>query len=59
MIFFPQIGGINAIVFYSEVIFSNIKEVNDNAGLLAALCGGGAETLRALVLLLLVAAVSY
>ena len=52
--FFPQIGGINAIVFYSEVIFSNIKEISSDADLIAALCVGGAETLGAFALLLFV-----
>ena len=54
LVFFPQIGGVNAIVFYSEVIFSNINEVGDNAGLIAALSIGGASVIGAFVLLLLI-----
>ena len=54
LVFFPQIGGVNAIVFYSEVIFSNINEVGDNAGLIAALSIGGASVVGAFVLLPLI-----
>ena len=51
---FPQISGNTAVVFYSEVIFSKVKEIGDNAGIISAMCVGGGEVVGAILLLLLV-----
>ena len=50
----PQLGGISAVIFYSQVIFSNVKSVSNDAGVLAALCVGGANVTGAFIFLLLV-----
>ena len=48
--FLPQIGGITAVIFYSQVIFSNVKEVRNIADVLAAFCTGGANLAGGIVL---------
>ena len=51
---FPQISGNAAVVFYSEVIFSEVKGIGNNAGIVSALCVGGGQVVGAILLLLLV-----
>ena len=51
LVVFQQLSGINAITFYSEVIFSDIKSIGDNADIVSAACVGGSQVLGALILL--------
>ena len=51
----PQLGGLTAFGFYSQVIFRDVKSLKDSAALLAALCVGGAQLAGAIVFLLFVA----
>ena len=48
----PQLGGINAVIFYSQVIFRNVKAVGNIADVLAAFCTGGANLAGGIVFLL-------
>jgi len=51
---FQQMSGINAVTFYSEVIFSEISSIGDNADIVAAICIGGSQVMGALILLVAV-----
>ena len=37
---FQQLSGINAVIFYSEVIFSEVKRISDNAHIVSTFCVG-------------------
>ena len=50
----PRLGGITAVVFYSQVIFHNVKAVSDIADVLAAFCTGGAHLAGGIVFLLFI-----
>ena len=49
-----QLGGMTALGFYSQVIFSEVKSLSSIADVLAALCVGGAQLAGAIVFLLFV-----
>ena len=51
---FSQISGNTAVVFYSEVIFSKVKGIGDNAGIISAVCVGGGQVVGAILMLLLI-----
>ena len=48
---FQQLSGINAVTFYSQVIFSGVKGISDNADIIAAFCVGGTQVLGTCCLL--------
>ena len=48
---FQQLSGINAVTFYSQVIFSGVKGISDNADIISTFCVGGAQVLGTLFLL--------
>ena len=48
----PQLAGINAVIFYSQITFRNVKAVSDIADVLAAFCTGGANLAGGIVFLL-------
>ena len=51
---FSQISGNTAVVFYSKVIFSQVKGIGDDAGIISALCVGGGQVVGAILMLLLI-----
>ena len=51
---FQQMSGINAVTFYAELIFGDIRSIGDNAGIVSAACVGGSQVLGALILLVAV-----
>ena len=54
LVSFPNISGIIPVIFYSKVIFSNVHEVSDHAGVVSATCVGGAELAGAILMVLLI-----
>ena len=48
---FQQLSGINAVTFYSQVIFSGVKGISDNADIISAFCVGGTQVLGTCFLL--------
>ena len=46
-----QLSGINAVTFYSEVIFSGVRGVSDNADIISAFCVGATQVLGTCFLL--------
>ena len=48
---FQQLSGINAVTFYSEVIFSGVRGISDNADIISAFCVGGTQVLGTCFLL--------
>ena len=54
LVSFPHITGIIPVIFYSKVIFNNVNEVSDYAGIVSAACVGGAELAGAILMVLLV-----
>ena len=54
LVAFPHISGNTAVIFYSKVIFSNVSEVSDYAGVVSAACVGGGQLAGAILMVLLV-----
>ena len=51
---FQQLSGINAVIFYSEVIFSGVKRISDNAHIVSTFCVGATQVVGIIFLLLFV-----
>ena len=51
---FQQLSGINAIRFYSQVIFSGVRGISDNADIVSTFCVGASQVVGTIFLLLAV-----
>ena len=51
---FQQLSGINAVIFYSQVIFSEVRGLSENADIVSTFCVGAMHVLGTCVLLSLV-----
>ena len=48
---FQQLSGINAVIFYSQVIFSEVRGISENADIVSTFCVGAMQVLGTCVLL--------
>ena len=48
---FQQLSGINAITFYSQVIFSGVQGISDNADIVSTFCVGATQVIGTIFLL--------
>ncbi|XP_065883670.1 solute carrier family 2, facilitated glucose transporter member 8-like [Dysidea avara] len=51
---FRQLGGINVVIFYAEVIFSDVESISEYADVVSTICVGGSSVVGAIVLFLLI-----
>ena len=51
LLIFQQLSGITAVVFYSEVIFSGVRGISDNADIVSTFCVGATQVVGTLFLL--------
>jgi len=49
---FRQLGGINVVIFYAEVIFSGVEGISEYADVVSTICVGGSAVVGAIVLFL-------
>ena len=49
---FRQLGGINVVIFYAEVIFSDVESVSEYADIVSTICVGGSSVVGGIVLFL-------
>jgi len=48
---FQQLSGINAVTFYSQVIFSGVKEFSDNADIISTFCAAATQVVGTIFLI--------